>query len=56
MTVARMPMRSATWPMTMPPAPVPSQVSAPASATTWRAVPRSSVIGFSPTTASSGEP
>ena len=51
-----MPSRSATGPITMPPSPVPSQVSALASATSWRAVPRSSVIGFNPTTASSVEP
>ena len=33
-SVKRMLVRSATQPMTMPPAPVPSQVSAPASAIT----------------------
>ncbi len=56
MTVKRMLVRSATQPIRMPPAPVPSHVKAPASATTWRAVPRSSVIGFRPTTTRSGEP
>ena len=55
-TVKRMLVRSATQPIRMPPAPVPSQVRAPASATIWRAVPRSSVIGFKPTTTNSGEP
>src|SRR5437879_10324833 len=40
----------------MPPSPVPNQVSAPASATSWRVVPRSSVIGFNPTTTASVEP
>src|SRR5262245_57269641 len=53
-TVSRTPMRSASQPMKMPPAPVPTQVSAPASATTERSVPSASWIGFMPTTISSG--
>ncbi len=52
----RIPSRSAKGPIKMPPSPVPNQVSAPASATSWRVVPRSSVIGFNPTTMASVEP
>ena len=55
-TVERMPMRSASQPIMMPPRPVPTQTSAPASATTERSVPNASWIGFRPTTTSSGEP
>ncbi len=49
-------MRSASQPMKMPPAPVPTQTSAPASATTERSMPSNSWIGFMPTTIRSGEP
>ncbi len=49
-------MRSASQPMKMPPAPVPTQTSAPASATTERSMPSDSWIGFMPTTISKGEP
>ena len=56
LAVRRMPMRSASQPIRMPPTPVPTQTSAPASATTERSVPSASWIGFSPTTTSSGEP
>jgi hypothetical protein len=56
MTVRRIPMRSASQPMKMPPAPVPTQTSAPASATTERSIPSASWIGFMPTTISKGEP
>ncbi len=55
-TVQRIPMRSASQPIRMPPAPVPIQVRAAAIEVTWRIVPRSSVIGFSPTIRISGEP
>ena len=54
--VVRNPMRSASQPMKMPPAPVPIQTSAPASASTARSVPSVSCIGFMPTTMSNGEP
>ena len=49
-------MRSASQPIMMPPRPVPTQTSAPASATTERSVPRASWIGLRPTTTSSGAP
>ena len=55
-TMRRMPMRSASQPIRMPPSPVPTQVSAAASEVISRIVPRPAVIGFSPTTISSGEP
>ena len=55
-TVVRRPMRSASQPIRMPPEPVPTQTSAPASASTERSVPSASCIGFMPTTISSGEP
>ena len=55
-TTARMPIRSASHPIGMPPNPVPTQTSEPASATTDLSVPRSCWIVFSPTTISSGEP
>ena len=55
-TVARTPMRSDSQPMKMPPAPVPTQRNAPASATTERSVPSDSLIGFMPTTMSRDEP
>ena len=54
--VVRSPMRSASQPIRMPPAPVPTQTRAPASARTARSVPSASCIGFMPTTISSGEP
>jgi len=49
-------MRSASQPIGMPPAPVPIHTSAPASAISDRSAPIAAVIGFSPTTISSGEP
>jgi len=55
-TVARTPIRSASQPIRMPPAPVPTQASEPASTSTERSVPSASSIGFRPTTISSGEP
>ena len=52
----RIPIRSASHPMGMPPNPVPTQTNEPARATTDRSVPNASWIVFSPTTISSGEP
>ena len=54
--VKRMPIRSASQPIMMPPRPVPTHTSAPASATTERSVPSESWMGFSPTTTMSGAP
>ncbi len=56
LVVARMPMRSATQPISMPPRPVPTQTSAPASAMTERSDASVAWIGFSPTTTSRGAP
>ena len=56
MTVRGIPMRSASQPIRIPPAPVPTQTSAPANATTERSMPSDSWIGFMPTTIRSGEP
>ena len=55
-TLLRMPIRSASQPMTMPPNPVPIQVIEPASARIERDIPRSSSMARSPTTISKGEP
>jgi len=55
-TTARMPIRSASQPIGMPPSPVPTQTREPARAITDRSVPRSAWIGFMPTTINSGDP
>ena len=55
-TMARMPIRSASQPIGMPPNPVPTQTSAPARAITLRSVANPSCIGFKPTTTSNGAP
>ena len=56
MTVGRTPTRSATQPITTPPAPVPTQTKAPAKATTERSLSSAAAIGLSPTTTTSGAP
>ena len=55
-TQVRMPPRSANHPIAIPPNPVPTQVSAPASASTERGTPSSSSMARSPTTISNVEP
>ncbi len=55
-TVARMPMRSATRPMTMPPTPTPIQPSEPASAGIDRVPPKSAAMILSETTVTHGAP
>ena len=50
MTVQRMPSRSASQPIAIPPRAEPNQASAKASAGTERALPSSAAIGFSATT------
>jgi hypothetical protein len=52
----RMPMRSASQPISMPPSPAPIQPAELASATAERDAPRSAAIGFNATTMISGEP
>jgi hypothetical protein len=52
----RIPMLSASRPITMPPSPVPSQTSDAANATTDRSVSSEAAIGFSPMTTMSGAP
>ena len=55
-TTARMPIRSASQPIAMPPQPAPMKVSATASAGAERVAPNSAAIGFSATTVVSGAP
>ena len=55
-TVQRAPMRSATWPIMMPPRPEPNQASELASAGTERAPPASAAMSFSATAVSQAAP
>ena len=56
MTTGRMPIRSASQPIMIPPAAEPNQASAKARAGTERALPSSAAIGFSATTVMVGAP